>query len=70
MFHLMFVHIIFSSVEVLSGHLLGESCSLWFIIRSSCILTICNISYFPFWFWVLIASVSDLCILFTSRTII
>ena len=34
-----------------------------------CILTICNISYFPFWFegwiWALIASVPDLCILFT-----
>ena len=36
---------------------------------SICILTICNISYLPFGFWGLdlgsIASVSDLCILFT-----
>ena len=37
-------------------------------ISSLCILTICNISYFPFsfgfegWIWVLIASVPDLCI--------
>ena len=33
-------------------------------------MTICNISYFPFgfegWIWVLIAGVSDLCILITS----
>ena len=39
-------------------------------ICSLCILTICNISYFPFgfegWIWVLIASVSDLCILLLS----
>ena len=31
---------------LLSGHLLGNSCSL----GSLCILTICNFSYFPFWF--------------------
>ena len=31
---------------------------------SLCILTICNISYFPF--WVLLASVSDPCILLLS----
>ena len=38
-------------------------------ICSLCILTNCNFSFFPFWFegliWVMIASVSDLCILFT-----
>ena len=39
MFHLMCVHVILSSVRLLSGHLLG--------ICFLCILTICNISYFP-----------------------
>ena len=54
-FHLMCVHIIFSSVRLLSGHLLGNSCSLSVdhMTCSLCILTICNkfINYFPFWFW-------------------
>ena len=30
---------------LLSGHLLGNSCSI-----TLCMLTICNFSYFPFWF--------------------
>ena len=43
MFHLTCVYIIFSSVRLLSGQLITRltMCSL-------CILTICNISYFPF----------------------
>ena len=40
-------------------------------ICSLCILTICDISYFPFWFWgliwVLTASVPGLCILLTFK---
>ena len=60
----------FCSVRLLSGHLLGNGCSLTVDhMFSVCILTICNISYLPFgfwgWLWVLIASVPDLCILFT-----
>ena len=49
-------------------HLLGNSCSLVDHMLSS-ILTICNIfiSRFGFegWIWILIATVPDLCILFT-----
>ena len=47
---------------VLSGHLLGKSCSLCRPVCYLCNLTICNFSYIPF---VLIASVPGLCILFT-----
>ena len=51
-FHLMFVHIIFSSVWVAEWPLFGNSCSLGLPYNCSlCILTICNFSYIPFWFW-------------------
>ena len=43
-FRLMCVHINFSSVSVAEWPPLGKK------LRSYCILTICNISYFPFWF--------------------
>ena len=64
----MFHHTVFISFLVwfglLSGHLMGNSCSL-----SHCSLTICDssISRFGFegWIWVQIASVPDLCIHFT-----
>ena len=36
-------------------------------LSSLCILTLCNFSYFPFWFWVLIVSVPDVGILFTFK---
>ena len=42
MFHFMFVHHTLSSVLLLSGHLLGNSCPL-----AHCILSICNIYLFP-----------------------
>ena len=62
-FPLTCVHIILVRFRLLSGHLLGNSCSL------GCIFTICNIRYILFgfegWSWVLIASVPDLCILLT-----
>ena len=32
--------------RLLGGHLLGNSCSL----GSLCILAVCGVSYFPFWF--------------------
>ena len=35
---------------LLSGHLLGNSCPARLAIRSHCLLSICNIIYFPFWF--------------------
>ena len=51
------VHIILVRVRLLSGHLLGNSCSLGWPYVNFCILTICNISLFPvlvlragFWF--------------------
>ena len=49
-FHLVFVHIIFVRFRLLSGHLLGKSCSLGLTICSLCTLTICNFGYFSFWF--------------------
>ena len=47
-FHLTCVHIILVRFRLLSGHLLGNSCSL--VGQYVYIFTICNISYFPFWF--------------------
>ena len=51
MFHLMFVHFTFSSVDLLSDHLLGNSCPLgWpFVLIVFCLFVI--FGYFPFWFW-------------------
>ena len=51
---------------LLSGLLLGNSCSLsWLTICSLSTLTICKFSFgFEGWIWVLTASVPDLCILF------
>ena len=50
MFHFMFIHFTFSSVGLLSGHLLGNSCLLgWpFVLIVSCLFVI--FIYFPFWF--------------------
>ena len=57
-------------LKLLSGHLLGTSCSLgWPYVL--CILIICYLScfqlivWFEGWIWILIVSVPDLCILFT-----
>ena len=49
-FHLMCVHIISSSVSVAEWPLFGKELITQLTICSLCILTICNISYFPFWF--------------------
>ena len=50
MFHFMFIHFTFSSVGLLSGHLLGNSCLLgWpFVLIVSYLFVI--FIYFPFWF--------------------
>ena len=50
-FHLMCVHIIFSSVSVAEWPLFGKKLLNRLTICPLCILTICNtcISYFPFW---------------------
>ena len=63
-FHLMCVHIMFSSFSLAEWPPFGKELLTRLTICSLCILTICNISHFLF--WVLIASVPDLCILFTS----
>ena len=60
----------FSSVWVAEWPPFGKQLLTLLTICSLCILTICNISYFPFgfegWIGVLIASDPDLCIKFTS----
>ena len=50
MFHFIFVHYTFSSVWVLSGHLLENSCplDLQFVLIVFCLFVM--IIYFPFWF--------------------
>ena len=62
-FHLTYVHIIFSSVMVADWPPFGKKLLTRLTICSLCFLTICNLSYFPFWLkgWilVLIASVLD-----------
>ena len=49
-FHLMYVHVIFSSVKVAEWPPFGRELLTLFTICSLCILTICNFSYFPLWF--------------------
>ena len=49
-FHLTYVIIILVRFRLLSGHLLGNSCSFGYSYVLFCILTICNISYFLLWF--------------------
>ena len=49
-FHLMYVHIIFSSVSVAEWPLFLEIAAHSVDHMFSCILNICNISYFPFSF--------------------
>ena len=49
-FHLTCVHISFSSVLVAEWPPFGKKLLTLFPICYLCILTICNISYFPFWF--------------------
>ena len=49
-FYFTCAHIILVRFRLLSGHLLGNSCSLAWPYFLFCILTNCNISYFPFWF--------------------
>ena len=46
----MCVHINLSSVWFAGWPTLGKSCSLGLTICSLCVLPICNVSYFPFWF--------------------
>ena len=50
MFHFMFVHCTFSSVGLLSGHLLGNSCPLGkqFVLIVFCLFVI--FINFPLWF--------------------
>ena len=65
------VHIIFSSVLVAEWPYFKKELLPLLTICSLCILTLCNFSFFPFWFkgwiWVLIASVPDVGILFTFK---
>ena len=49
-FHLKCVHIIFSSVWVAEWPPFGKKLLTRLTICSLCIFTICNLSYFPFWF--------------------
>ena len=49
-FHLMSVHIMFSSVLVAELPSFGKVLPTRLTICSNCILNICNFSYFPFWF--------------------
>ena len=49
-FHLMCVHIIFSSISVAEWQPFGKKLLTRLTIFSLCILTICNIRYFQFWF--------------------
>ena len=49
-FHLTCDHIIFSSVWVAELSTFGKKLLTRLTICSLCILTICNISYFPLWF--------------------
>ena len=51
MFQLMFVKSIFSSVWVAEWSPFGKKLPTWLTICSLCILTICDFSYFPFWFF-------------------
>ena len=51
MFYLMFVYYTFSSVWVAEWSPFGKELPAWLAIRSHCLLSICNIIYFPFWFW-------------------
>ena len=50
MFHLKCVLIIFCSVSVAELPPFGKELLTRLTIGYLCILTICNISYFPFWF--------------------
>ena len=67
-FQLTLVHFSLVRFGLLSGHL--TRLTICFL----CILTICIISNFPFgfegWIWVLVASVPDLCIMFTVFEVI
>ena len=67
--HLMYVHIIFSSVKVTEWSSFGKELLTRLTTCSLCTLTICYFSYFPFWFeswiWVLIVSFPDHCLLLT-----
>ena len=59
--HLMFDHIIFSSVLVAEWPPFGKELPTRLTTCSNCILTICNLNYFPFGFeggiWVWISAV-------------
>ena len=48
-FHLMCFHILFRSVWVAEWPPFGKELLTRLTICSFCILTICNLSYFPFW---------------------
>ena len=48
-FHLIFVHIIFSSVKVADWPPFGKELLLRLTICSLCTLPICNFSHFHFW---------------------
>ena len=49
-FYFMCVHIIFSSVSVAEWPPFGKWLLTRLTICSLCVLAVCNISYFPFWF--------------------
>ena len=68
-FHLMFVHIIFSSVWVAKWPPFGKELPTRLTLCSLCSLTICSLVFYRFIFeggiWVLIAPVPSHCILVT-----
>ena len=70
-FHLIGVHIIISSVWIAEWISFGKELLIRLTMCSLFIWTICNFSYFPFWFgvwvWFLFASVPGLCVLFAFR---
>ena len=60
-FHPAYVHIISSSVSLLSGHLMGNSCSVVHMFSLYFVILVISRFGFEGWIWVLIASVPDLC---------
>ena len=65
-FHLTCVRIILVRFRLLSGHLLGNSYSVDYVFSFVCwlfVVLVISCLGFEGWFWALIASVPDFCIL-------
>ena len=50
-FHLMCVHIVFSSVSVAEWPPFGRWLPARLAVCSLCVLAVCGVGCFPFWFW-------------------